>query len=96
MAAESCPICQRPFAVQTGPNNATDGCYRQLPGRTFRDERLIVCLKLGVQFRDRLIAENVAALKQRDELLARARDLLVGVHAGLTEALERLPEVEGG
>lgn len=54
------------------------------------------CLRLGIAARDALIAENVAALKQRDELLARARDLLVGVHAGLTEAIERLPEVEGG
>jgi hypothetical protein len=86
--ADPCPVCQRPRLVL--PFNAeTDvtPCW---------GEGGIGCLRQGVTIRDALIAENVAALKQRDELLARARDLLVGVHAGLTEAIERLPEVEGG
>lgn len=93
--SDPCPICQRPHRrigeqhddAAHCPNSSVERVLARGPGD---------CLRLGLEVRDRLIAQNVAALKQRDELLARARELLVGVHAGLTEALERLPEVADG
>lgn len=89
MPADPCPICRRPIRAlgTSGPLVEARCCPRFTTLPTSAD---LECLRLGIAARDALIAENVEALRQRDELLARAREVLVDTEAKVTAALEQL------
>lgn len=73
--AEACPLCRRPRL--TLPHNA------ETAGPTCFGEGSGDCLRFGIAQRD-------ATIRAQDELLGRARAVLVDVGRQLNDAFERL------